>query len=161
MPILVKWPERVPEQTRRIILLLERHKTLPIFAKGGSHTCGDLVPSEELCVAPLHLRTLTLHHEELPYRREGPTARHRLDCFSEPLCHRWREKENSVSWSAGHVKRWRRSYVFGASNAARVVDSHFPLVQGCDGKCGLALCLWNARPFIIDDGTTREFKEPS
>jgi hypothetical protein len=65
-----------------------------------------------------------------------------------------------VSRSAGDAKRWRRSYVFGTRNAARVVDSHFPLVQGCDGECGLALCLWNARPFIIDDGTTREFKEP-
>jgi hypothetical protein len=33
-------------------------------------------------------------------------------------------------------------------------------MQGCDGECGLALFLWNARLFIIDDGTTREFKEP-
>jgi hypothetical protein len=53
MPILVKWPERVPEQTRRIILLLERDKTVPIFAKGGNHPCGDLVPSKELRIAPL------------------------------------------------------------------------------------------------------------
>jgi hypothetical protein len=88
VPILVKWPERVPEQTRRIILLLERHKTLPIFAEGGSHACRDLVPSKELRVASLYLRTLILHHEGLPYRREGPTARHRLDYISEPLCHR-------------------------------------------------------------------------
>jgi hypothetical protein len=58
VPILVKWPERVPEQTRRIILLLERDKTVPIFAKGGSHACGDLVPSKELRVAPLTFEKL-------------------------------------------------------------------------------------------------------
>ena len=62
--------------------------------------------------------------------------------------------------SVGDVERWRRSYVFGGRNAERVVDSHFPLVQGCDGECGLALRLWNARPFMIDDGTTRDFEEP-
>ena len=101
-----------------------------------------------------------LHREELPYRRESPTARHRLHRISEPLCHKWRGKKNSVSQSAGDKKRWR-SYVFGAGNAALVVDSHFPLVQGCDSECGLALCPWNARPFIIGDGATGEFKEPS
>jgi len=66
------------------------------------------------------------------------------------LCHGW----------GGNAKKWGRSYLFGARNTARVVDSHFPLVQGCDSECGLALCLWNARLFVIDDGASREFKEP-
>ncbi len=65
-----------------------------------------------------------------------------------------------MSFSAGKAKKWRRSYFFGASNAARVVDTHFPLVQGGDGEGGLALRLWNARPFIIGDGATRKLKEP-
>ena len=106
VPILIKWPECVPEQTSRIIFLLERNKTLPIFAKGGSHTCWGLVPSKELRIASLHLRTLTLHHEKLPYRGKGPTTRHRLDSISEPLCHRWRGKENSViSGGRGEVEK--------------------------------------------------------
>ena len=65
-----------------------------------------------------------------------------------------------MSRSAWGAKRWKKSYVLGARNAAWVVDSHFPLVQGCDGERGLAVCLWNTRPFIIGDGTTRELKEP-
>jgi hypothetical protein len=71
-----------------------------------------------------------------------------------------RKGRKTVCHGQRGTRSGEESYVFGARNAARVVDSHFPLVQGCDGECGLTLCHWNARPFIIEDGTTREFKEP-
>jgi hypothetical protein len=87
-PIPVKWPERVPEQTLWVIFLLECNQALPILTKGGDHTRRSLVSSEELRVAPLHMRILTLHREELSYRGEGAAARHRFDRFSKPLCHR-------------------------------------------------------------------------
>lgn len=50
--IRVKWPERVPEQTRRVIFFLQRDEALPILAKRGGHARRELVPSEELRVAP-------------------------------------------------------------------------------------------------------------
>lgn len=50
--ILVEWPERVPKQARRVILLLELHEAPPILAKGSGHARRNFVPSEELCVAP-------------------------------------------------------------------------------------------------------------
>ena len=57
--ILVERPERVPEQTRRVILLLERDEAFPVLAEGGSHARGDLVSSKELRIAPLHMWTLS------------------------------------------------------------------------------------------------------
>lgn len=56
---------------------------------------GSCLP-RNCAFAPLRLRILTLHHEKLPYRGKRPTARHRLNSISEPLCHRWRGKENNV-----------------------------------------------------------------
>ena len=55
--IFVEGPERVPEQERRIVLLLERDQALPVLAKGGGNARGDLVPSKELRIAQLHMRT--------------------------------------------------------------------------------------------------------
>jgi hypothetical protein len=59
------------------------------------------------------------------------------------------------------MREWRISYVFGARDATRVVDAHFPLVQGRDSECRFALRLGNTCPIGIGDGATREFKEPS
>ena len=56
--VLVEGPERVPEQTRRIILLLERDEALPVLAKRSGHARGQFVASEELCIAPLLIMTL-------------------------------------------------------------------------------------------------------
>jgi hypothetical protein len=52
------------------------------------------------------------------------------------------------------------TYVFGARDTARVVNTYFPLVQSGDSERSLALRLGNARPFVISDGAAREFKEP-
>jgi hypothetical protein len=68
--------------------------------------------------------------------------------------------ENDESWSPGYKKCWRISYAFSARDATRVIDTHFPLVQGRDRERGFALCLGDARPFIIGDSAAREFKEP-
>ena len=48
--ILIERPERVPEQPRRVILLLERDEALPVLAKRGSNACGRFATSEELCI---------------------------------------------------------------------------------------------------------------
>lgn len=58
--IFVEGPERVPEQARRIVLFLKRYQALPVLAKGGGYASGDLVPSKELHVVPLHMRTLLI-----------------------------------------------------------------------------------------------------
>jgi hypothetical protein len=73
-PVLVEWPERVPEQTRRVILLLERDEALPVLTERGGHTRGHLVTSEELCVAPLPMMT-----------RMYPTGRTLTDGKAPPL----------------------------------------------------------------------------
>ena len=70
--IFVKWPERVPEQTRRVILLLKRNEALPILAEGGGHARGDLVPSEELRIAPLHIRNLPCTMENILTEGKDP-----------------------------------------------------------------------------------------
>jgi hypothetical protein len=49
--VLVERPERVPEQTCRVILLLERDEALPILTERGSDACGRFAPSEELCAS--------------------------------------------------------------------------------------------------------------
>jgi hypothetical protein len=60
------------------------------------------------------MRNLTCgHEEEQPYRREGSTARHWLNRFSEPLLRNVEEGRNTVKLCQD-TKRWRRSYVFGA-----------------------------------------------
>jgi hypothetical protein len=46
--LLVERPERVLEQTRRVILLFERNEALPILAERGSDACGRFAASEEL-----------------------------------------------------------------------------------------------------------------
>ena len=56
--IFVEGPERIPEHARRIVLFLERDQALPILAKGGGYARGHLVPSKELHVVPLYMRTL-------------------------------------------------------------------------------------------------------
>lgn len=70
--IFVKWPECVPEQARRVILLLKRNEALPILAEGGRHARGDLVPSEELRVAPLHIRNLLYTMENILTEGKAP-----------------------------------------------------------------------------------------
>jgi hypothetical protein len=73
--VLVERPERVPEQTRRVILLLECDEALPVLAEGCSNTRGDFVPPKELRVTPLHMRntSFTSREESLPKGR-----RHRM-----------------------------------------------------------------------------------
>jgi hypothetical protein len=56
--VLIEGPERVPEQTRRVVLLLERDEALPVLTERGGHAGGRLVASEELCVAALSMMTL-------------------------------------------------------------------------------------------------------
>ena len=46
--VLVERPERVPEQTRRVILFLERDEALPVLAERGRDPCGRFAASEEL-----------------------------------------------------------------------------------------------------------------
>ncbi len=48
--LLVERPERVSEQTRRVILFLERDEALPVFAERGSDACGRFATSEELSI---------------------------------------------------------------------------------------------------------------
>ena len=86
--VLVERPERVLEQTVRVVLLLERDEAIPVLPERGDHACGELVPSEELRIAPLHMRSLSRTVETKPYRREGTAARYRLNRLSEPLFHR-------------------------------------------------------------------------
>jgi hypothetical protein len=57
--ILVERPERVPEKTCWVVLLLERNEGLPVLAEGGGHARGDLRSSKELRIAPLYMRTTT------------------------------------------------------------------------------------------------------
>jgi hypothetical protein len=47
-PLLVERPESVPEQTRRVILLLELHQAFPVLAERGCDACGWFAASEEL-----------------------------------------------------------------------------------------------------------------
>jgi hypothetical protein len=90
--ILVERPERIPEQTSRIILLLERDEALPVLTERGNHASGNLVPSEELRITPLQMRFLYVRHEKKAYRGEGATARHLLYRLSKPLFHSTGEK---------------------------------------------------------------------
>jgi hypothetical protein len=86
--ILVERPERVPEKTRWVVLLLERDEAFPVLAEGSGHARGDLMSSKELRIAPLYMRTPSFtpcHHEKRAYRWKGATTYHRLHRVSKPL----------------------------------------------------------------------------
>ena len=119
--VLVERPERVPEQTRRVILLLELHEAFPIFAERSCDACGWFAASEELNNCNCH---------RCPYHRlfvcvltdgkEPPAATGLIVSRSH--------YEGGVSKGEKIYKSRKNSHVFGGRNTTRVINAHFPLV---------------------------------
>lgn len=127
--ILVERPERIPEQTRRIVLFLDRDEALPVLAEGGGHPCGGLVSSKELRIAPLHMKTLSVYTMGRKLT-EGKAPPHATG-FIVSRSH-WFIGEgqgNNESWSVGYARRGEHSLTSSALETQR--GSSTPISHWC------------------------------
>ena len=128
--VLVERPERVPEQTRRVILFLERDEALPVLAERGRDPCGWFATSEELrmivIVSDAHITACVLTDGKEPPAATGLIV-------SRSHCEGGEERRGggrSVPSQQGgkETKTKKNSHVFGARNTTRIINTHFPLV---------------------------------
>lgn len=120
--LLVERPEGVPEQTRRVILLLELHEAFPILAERSCDACGWFAASKELDNYNCH--RCPYHRLSVCVLTDGkePPAATGLIVSRSHYEGSWRVSKGEIYTKA------ENSHVFGGRNTTGVINAHFPLV---------------------------------